>query len=141
MRVIEELHARGHANILGTHVMTFEITKGSQLSKRGDCVIGVSADRGANDLSTEFKEACKQEGAKITVRFEAEGTIEIIHGRGNRNLSFTHPSEMVGRKSMFTSDRTIMVSADKAAADLDRRLISLLKSPATRLNVQLEVEV
>jgi hypothetical protein len=121
--------------------MTFEITRDSQLSKRGDCVIGVSANKGASDLLSTFKEACKREGARITMRLEAEGIIEKIHGLGSRNLSFSHTTEIVGRKSLYASGRTIMVGADKAACDLDRALIAVLKSPRTRLNVQIVVEV
>jgi len=141
MRFVETIHARGHPNVLGTHKMTFEITRDSQVSKRGDCIIGVSASKGASDLPFEFKEACRREGARITVRLEADGIIETIHGRGSRNLSFSHPAEIVGRKSLHESDRTIMVSSDKAASDLDRHLIEALKSPRTRLNVQIMVEV
>ena len=120
--------------------MTFEVTRDSHLSKRGDCVIGVSADKAVNDLEFAFKEACRREGARITVRLEAAGIIETIRGRGSQNLSLTHPKEIVGRKSLYASDRTIMVSADKAASDLNRQLIIALKSPSTKLNVQIIVE-
>jgi len=141
MRFVETIYAQGHPNVLGTHKVTFEITRDSKLSKRGDCVIGVSASKGASDLPFEFKEACRREGARITVRLEADGIIETIHGWGSRNLSFSHPTEIVGRKSQYTSDRTIMVSSDKAASDLDRHLIAALKSPRTQLNFQITVEV
>jgi hypothetical protein len=121
--------------------MTFEITRDSELSRRGDCVIGVSANKAASDLGVEFKEVCRMEGARITVLLEAEGVIDTIRGRGSPSLSFTHPTEMVGRKSQYTSDRTIMISSDKAACDLDRKLIAALKSSNTKLNVQIIVEV
>ena len=121
--------------------MTFEITKDSQLSKRGDCVIGVSANKAASDLLSAFKQACRNEDAKITVRLEAAGIVDTIQGLGNRNLTLSHPTEIVGRKSLYTSERTIMVGADKAALDLDRALIAVLKSPNTKLAVQLIVEV
>jgi hypothetical protein len=48
---------------------------------------------------------------------------------------------MVGRKSSYPSDRTIMIRVDKAACDLDRRLIDALKSPNARLTVHLIAEV
>ena len=141
MRLVERIQAQGHPNVSGTHKMTFEITRDSELSKRGDCVIGVSANKGASDLSFAFKEACRRKGAKIIVRLEAEGIVETIHGLGDRNLTFSHPTEVVGRKSSYTSERTIMVGADKAASDLDRALIAALTSPRTELNVLLIVEV
>jgi len=141
MRFTEVILARGHPNVLGTHKMTFEITKDSQLSKRGDCVIGVSANKAPFDLLSAFKQACRNEGAKITARLEAEGIVDTIQGLGNRNLTLSHPTEIVGRKSSYTSERTIMIGADKAALDLDRALIAVLKSPNTKLTVQLIVEV
>jgi hypothetical protein len=141
MRLVEELFAQGHPNVLGTHRMTFEITKDHTLSKRGDCIVGVNANKGPNDFSSEFKKACRREGARMVVRLEASGLVETIHGSGSRNLSFAHLNEMVGRKSSYTSDRTIMIRADKAASDLNRQLIQALKSPETRLTVQIHVEV
>jgi hypothetical protein len=141
MRFVETIYAKGHPNVLGTHKMTFEITRDSQLSKHGDCVIGVSANKAASDFALAFKEACRREGARIFVCLEAEGITEKIQGSGNRNLTFSHTREIVGRKSFYASDRTIMVGADKAARDLDRTLIAALKSPRTRLNVQIVVQV
>jgi hypothetical protein len=141
MRLVEELFAQGHANVLGTHRMTFEITKHHDLSKRGDCVIGVNANKGPSDFSFEFKKACKREDARMVVRLEASGVIEMIHGLGSRNLTFAHADEMVGRRSSYTSDRTIMIKSDKAACDLNRRLVEALRSPETKLTVQVIVEV
>jgi len=141
MRLIETVHAQGHPNVLGTHKLTFEVTRDSQLSKRGNCVIGVSADKAANDFELAFKEACRREGARVTVLLEAGGLLETIRGLGSRNLSFSNPKEIVGRKSLYTSDRTIMVSCDKAASDLDRQLIGALKSSNTKLNVQIIVDL
>ena len=141
MRLVETIYARGHPNVLGTHTTTFEVTKNSELTKRGDCVIGVNADKAANDFQFRFKEACRREGARITVFLEAADIVETVHGLGSRGLSFSHPKDIVGRKSLHTSDRTIMVSSDKAAADLDRQLIAVLKSCGTKLVVRIIVEV
>ena len=141
MLIVETLTARGHPNVLGTHKMTFEFTKDHELSRRGDCVIGVEADKGPLDLSREFKEICRREGARISVTLEALGVIDTIHGCGSPSLTFTHPSEMVGRKSKFTSDRTIMVWADKAACDLDKRLLEALRLSTTRLDIKIHAEL
>ncbi len=121
--------------------MTFEITREPELSRRGDCVIAVNATKGPREMSPQFKKACTREGCRIVVELEVEGLFDVIRGEGCPELSFTHPTEMVGRKSSYTSDRTIMVRADKAACDLDRRLIKALKSPETRLIVHIIAEV
>ncbi|HIG98004.1 TPA: DUF371 domain-containing protein, partial [Candidatus Woesearchaeota archaeon] len=36
--------AHGHPNILATHRTTLEITKDSELTTRGNCVVAVAAD-------------------------------------------------------------------------------------------------
>jgi len=138
---VEELFAQGHPNILGTHRMTFEITKEHELSRRGDCVIAVAATKGPREMSTDFKRACMQDSSRITMRLEASGIFEVIQGAGSPNLSFAHPKEMVGRKSSYASDRTIMIRANKAACDLDRRLMEALRSPQTKLTVRVSVEI
>jgi hypothetical protein len=140
MQLVEELFAQGNSNILGTHATTFEITKDHELTKRGDCVIAVKATKAPIDLSPEFKRACRQQGARITIRLEAVGLIDVVQGSGSPNLSFTHPNEMVGRKSSYVSDRTLMIKADKAACDLDRRLVKALTSPKTVLTAYLTVK-
>ena len=140
LRLTENLTAQGHPNLLGTHKMTFEITKAVNLSRRGDCVIGVRASKSPADFSAKFREACTREGAKIMVTLEAAGVQDVVHGSGSPSLTLTHPSEMVGRRSYFASDRTVMVGADKAACSINRRLIEALKSSTTKLSIEISVE-
>jgi len=121
--------------------MTFEITRDLELSRRGNCVIAVNATKGPREMSAEFKKACMREGSRIVMKLEVSGLFEVIRGEGAPELSFTHPNEMVGRKSSYPSDRTIMVRADKAACDLDRRLIEALKSPKARLTIHIIAEI
>jgi hypothetical protein len=138
---VEEFYAQGHPNVLGTHSMTFEITRDTHLSKRGDCVIAVNATKAPADLSIEFQNLCKQEKSRITITLEAAGIVDMIQGVGNPRLTFYDRSEMVGRKSSFISDRTIMVGANKAAAGLKRSLVEVLKSPTTKLVIRLVAEI
>ena len=121
--------------------MTFEITKDRELSRRGDCVIAVNATKGPREMLADFKRACMQESARITMSLEASGISEIIQGTGSPNLSFAHPREMVGRKSSYPSDRTIMIRANKAAYDIDRQLMQVLRSPETKLCIRFSVEI
>jgi len=39
-----EIPFKGHKNILSLHKKTIEITKESELTINGDCIIGTSAD-------------------------------------------------------------------------------------------------
>jgi hypothetical protein len=139
--VVEEFYAKGHRNVLATHQMTWEITKDSELSRRGDCVVAVCATKGLAELSKEFRGLCKNDDATITAELSAGNITETIRGRGSHNLSLAHPTEIVGRRSTFASDRTIMVLAEKAACDLNRELVHMLTSPNTQLKVRLIVEI
>jgi hypothetical protein len=141
LRSVEELTAQGHPNILATHPTTFELTKDKALTRRGDCIIGVNANKGPCDFSHRFVALCRHDESRIRVELRAGGIVEWIEGRGSRGLTFKHPSELVGRTSSFTSSRTFMVSADKAARDLNRELIDVLTSPKTKLIVRITVEL
>jgi hypothetical protein len=127
--------------VIAKHPTTFEITKDDQLTKRGDCVIAVKASKALVDLSTEFRNLCKRDEARIMVELRAAGIGETIEGKGSRGLTLGHSSEIVGRKSTYVSDRTLMIRADKAACDIDRDLIRALKSPGTKLEITIIGEI
>jgi len=129
VKVIEIIKAQGHPNITATHKTTFELTKAPTIGKRGDCIIGVNADRSLKDLSSKFKELARYEDAEIQVILGVDEFEETITGYGHPSLTFSHPSDTVGRKSDFTCGRTLMIKANKAVIDLNRKMISLLKNP------------
>jgi hypothetical protein len=141
MRVIQDFHAYGHPNVTAKHAMTFEITKDSKLTRRGDCVIAVRATEGLTDLSAELRNLCKRDESRIIVELRAAGIVELIEGIGSSRLTLSHSSEIVGRKSTYASDRTLMIRADKAARDINSDLVYELKSPDSRLQVRIIAEV
>ena len=132
--------ARGHENVQSTHKTTFEITKEATLTKRGDCVIAVEAAKAAADLPFEFKEAARNEGAQITVTIQAGKLKEIVKAKGSPQLQFTHPTDLVVRKSSYTCERTLAIGADKAASDFSRKLVEKLKDPSQEITVTLAVK-
>jgi hypothetical protein len=123
------IRAKGHKNITAKHRSTFQITKDHDITKRADCVIAVSADKGASDLSNELKKAAKKDNAKIFVKVIAGNRFEIVAGTGCEKLELIDVKDIVIRKSDFVSERTLMINADRSAADLDRKLIENLKRP------------
>ena len=141
MKVIEVIYARGHANVQSTHKTTFQIAKEPFLSKRGDCVIAVAATKGAIDLSSNFKETARREKARITVIIEVDKVKEVVKAQGSASLTFTHPSDLVVRKSSYVCGRTLAVRADKAANDLSRKLVEKLQNPEQRVKVTLIAEI
>ena len=138
--VVTVVLARGHENIQATHKTTFEITKEPTLTKRADCIIAVDANRSATDLPFEFKEAARRKGAQMTIEIEAEELKEVVKARGNPWLPFTHPTDLVVRKSDYVCGRTLATRADKAASDLSRPLVEKIKEASQRIRITLIVE-
>ncbi len=130
----------GHENIVATHKTTFEITKEESLTKRGNCIVAVKAITAAVDLPPEFKEAARREGARITITIEAGELKEVTEARGSPKLTFTHPTDLVIRKSSYVCSRTLAIGADKAAIDFSRKLVEKMKDPHQEITVTLTVE-
>lgn len=139
--VEEFITGHGHPNILAIHKSTLEITKESRLTREGDCIIAVAADKGARDLSAKLKQLLKLEGSSIKLTIEADGIREVIHGSGDPRLSFQNPECMVFRKSNYICGRTVMIQADKASAAINRNLVSLLQLEKTRIELTIEARV
>jgi hypothetical protein len=135
----DEVFANGHQNIAATHLTTLEITKEIHLSRRGDCIIAVAADKSLADLSEEFKESLRKSSAKLTLIIEANGITAQINAYGSSKLTLTHPSDMVVRKSSYIDDRTLAINADKAAAGLPRKLVEKLRNPKQKVRIILKI--
>jgi len=140
MKITEVIEAYGHQNVQSTHKTTFEITKEADLTKRGDCIVAVNSTKGAVDFNPEFKEAARKENAKITVIIEIDGEREIVRATGNPRLLFTHPTDLVIRKSGYICGRTVAVGADKAASDFSRTLVEKMRISSQKIEVTLTVE-
>ena len=124
--MIDVIKARGHFNVKATHKTTLEVTKDDYLTPRGDCIIGISATKGAKDLSEDLKSDIRR-GAYVYAVVYVDGLYDIIEGKGSSELPLSNPNKIIIRKSNFISDATIMISANKSAKDIDRRIIQRLK--------------
>ena len=129
----------GHENVLAAHKTTLEFTRDKHLSKKGDCIVAVAADKGLVDLRAEFKENLRKPHAKLTVLIEAGEIMERVEAYGSPQLVLTHPTDMVIRKSDYVDNRTLAVQADKAALYLSRELVEKLKNPKQKVKITLEV--
>ncbi|MCW4016127.1 MAG: DUF371 domain-containing protein [Candidatus Bathyarchaeota archaeon] len=132
--------AHGHKNVLATHKTTFEVTKEETLSKQGDCILAVKSTKTAIDLPVEFKKAAKKDDAQITITIEVDELKETVKAKGNPKLQFTHPTDLVVRKSDYTCERTLAIRADKAAVDFSRKLVEKLTDPNQTAKITLTVE-
>ena len=139
-KVTEHILAFGHPNIRAIHPTTLMFTKDKHISKKGDCIVAVAADKALADLSPEFRHALKQPNAKLTIIIEAEGEKEQVNAAGSPKLVLTHQTEMVVRKSDYISDRTLAIHANKASSDLPRPFIAKLQNPMQEVKITLTVQ-
>jgi hypothetical protein len=135
----EVVFGYGHQNIQATHKTTLEFTKDTHLSKKGNCIIAVSANKALADLSPEFKAEMRKPNAKLTILIEAEGIKEQVHAFGVPQLTLSHSTDAVVRTSGYFCSRTLAVHADKAANDLSRALVEKLRSPKQKVKITLAV--
>jgi hypothetical protein len=136
-QLIEQMLAFGHENILATHPTTLMITKDKELTKQGDCIIAVGANKAVSDLNPEFKQKLREANTKLNVLIEVDGLVEQITAYGSFELDFNNNTDMVIRKSNFTSDRTLAIKADKAAFDLPRMFVDKLKTTKQQIKITL----
>ncbi len=140
MDLQEVIFGYGHENVQATHQATVEFTKDKDLSKNGDCILVVSANKGLADLSGDFKKALSKSHAKLTIKIEADDLCEEFHAEGSPQLILSNKQEIVIRKSDYISDRTLAVHSDKAAKDISRQLVAKLKNPKQEAKITLTVE-
>ena len=119
-----------HENILCTHKNTLEFTKDSELSKNGDCILGVRADFDYFELKKIVKKY-----SKIQIKISVEDISETINCEINKDFDDKH--EIVIRRSDFNSKRTLGVRADKVAVDINRKIVEKLKKPGKKAQVEI----
>jgi len=140
VRLIESFTAWGHPNIRAVHRMTLMITKDAKITKRGDCIVAVSACKGLQEMDEGIKNAMRSENARIKLILDAAGYKVEISGRGDPRLPLSHPTDMVARKSGFISDRTFMLNSDRAAIDIPVQMVKLLQNPKQTIKLTVTIE-
>ena len=116
----------GNKNILGNHKTTLEFIKDKNLTKKGNCIIGINCNFDLNEIKDYIKNKNK---LKIIIRIN--NLKEEINA--NINQKFNSKSEIVIRKTDFISERTLATNANKAAIDINRKWIELMKNPDNKM--------
>ncbi len=129
----------GHKNILSLHEKTIEITKESELTTNGDCIVGVGANISCIDLPEKMKKKIQDPKTKISFSIETNDKKFTINGYGSEKLSLKHTKDIVLRKSAFTCSRTIAINCDKASSDIPRDFVKILQNPNAKGNMIIEV--
>ena len=141
----EVVRARGHDNVSASHESTFEVTTDDWLTPAGDCILAVEADRAPVDFDDAFVAACRDADVRITATLRVtrpdDTVLEAsVTGRGHPDLTFDSERSAVCRTAEYVDDRTVMVNADGAAADIDRELVSALSDSHADLEFELTVD-
>ncbi len=136
--VFERITAYGHENISAKHPSTIEVTKEDYLTPHGDCIVGVGADKALSDLSREFRDLLRDRCTVLIALFYIDNRLyDIVLGHGDEGLILENNTKIIFRRSTYIDDATIAIRVNKAARDLDRGMISLLRNPETRLIIVL----
>jgi len=129
--------AFGHENVVGEHRTTVEITSENFLTRQGTCIVGIQATQTLDGLDSAIKELAELETTKIVLVMEVNGIVERVTGTGGSGLTYSDSVSMVARTSSYQCGRTLMIHADKAAADLSRDFVNNLKDNKAVINCEL----
>lgn len=124
--------AFGHRNVLATHKSTYEFTKESELTKKGDCIVGVRSDF---DTKALVKLARENNSARLRIFFRDE---EVFWDEFILNQNFKSEGEVVIRMSNFLSERTLGIKCMKSAKQIPRGIVKRLQNPCSTIRVVID---
>lgn len=126
MEAKEIIRCHGHPLVRGTHPTTFEVTCEACLTKNGNCIIGIAADKGCAGLSSAFRSVLAHDDAHLVTTLACDGEKVEVRSRGSVQMGLDHPTDMVWRKSTFVCGRTIGIMSDHVALTLPKGLVQNL---------------
>lgn len=67
----------------------------------------------------------------MIVMFVVDDYLDYVVGMGSSKLTLGNDNKLIIRRSNYIDDATLMIRANKAAIDIDRRLIDRLKKESS----------
>ncbi|HKU33656.1 MAG TPA: DUF371 domain-containing protein [Candidatus Nitrosotalea sp.] len=134
-----EIPFYGHENIRSLHPKTIEITTESHLTTNGDCIVGVKASSGCNDLPEKLKTLLQNSKSDVNCAIVVKDMTFKIKGKGNDKLTLTNPHDIVIRKSSFVCPRTLATNCDVASDFIPRQIVKALQNPDVQGTFVIEV--
>jgi uncharacterized protein len=125
--VQDEVTFYGHSNVQSLHARTIEITKDDYLTPRGDCIIGIRADKACADLNQALKNRLRRRLAIVRIEVIVGMESFSITGKGDERLELLSSHDIVIRKSNFICPRTLSVRTDSAALEMPRKMVKMLQ--------------
>ncbi len=127
-----EIPFYGHENIRSLHQKTIEITTKPELTLQGDCIIGISASCGCNDIPEKMKNLLRASKSDVLFTITVKDLSFKVKGKGRKDLILTNPHDIVIRKSSFICPRTLATHCDKASDSIPRNIIKILQNPDSK---------
>lgn len=134
-----EIPFYGHENIRSLHQKTIEITTGSELTLQGNCIIGVNASCGCNDIPEKMKNLLRASKSDVLFTITVKDFSFKVKGKGREDLILTNPHDIVIRKSSFICPRTLATHCDKASDSIPRNIIKLLQNQDSKGVFEIDV--
>ena len=127
-----EITFYGHENIRSLHQKTIEITTEPGLTLQGDCIIGVRANCGCNDIPEKMKNLLRTTKSDVLFRIIVKDISFKVKAKGHNDLVLTNPHDIVIRKSSFICPRTLATHCNKASDSIPRNMVKLLQNPDSK---------
>ena len=138
--VVFSFKCYGHPNVTSKHKTTLEFTTDSNLTLRGDCILGVRSTMNLLNLPFDVKKLLRDNSCKIKVILHVEGhEIEII-GQGHPDLPLSDETAIIIRRSNFVCPRTLMINSNKAAVDIPEEVRTTMKKSHSIMKITIQVE-
>jgi len=106
--------------------------------KIDDATLGIKADKGAKDLSTEFKNELKK-GKMVSVIIEVDGIKDTLLAFGSAELRLKDERSISIRSDDKVEDSTVAILSNKGVKDLKDELKKKLKEKERRVKIILEI--
>lgn len=136
----DEIAFFGHPNVRSLHARTVEITKEDHLTLRGDCIIGVRAEKACADIGEEMKRKLAKSDSYVKIEIIVGNDAYEISGTGDERLTLQNNHDIVIRKTNFVCPRTLSVRCDRASSDIPRRMVEALQDHLTRGIFRITIE-
>jgi|GEM_PF-6817888 hypothetical protein len=112
-----------------------KITKEEKID---DSTFAIKADKGAKDLSTEFKNELRK-GKMVNVIIEVDGIKDTIIAFGSADLKLKDDKSISIRRDDKIDDSTVAILSNRGVKDLKEELKKKLKEKDKQVKIILEI--
>jgi hypothetical protein len=138
--VQDDVIFHGHPNVQSLHPKTIEITKEEHLTLRGDCIIGVRADKACAGLNEVLKHRLRSNSAFVTVEVIVGAESFVMTAVGDQRINLLSHKDIVIRKTNFVCPRTMAIRCNKASLEVPRKMVKMLQDRDRKAVFRITVE-